>query len=203
MKWLCALFLLVAPAFAAAQSLPALYDVEGVAEEDVLNIRALPDASAPIIGGLAPDRTGVEITRLNERGTWGRVNAGDRAGWASMHYLARQPGQPAGRLPRPLLCTGTEPFWSLEIGADPSAIFEAPGQAPRRYRNLWAVTSANRTDRYAVMGDGSDDSRLSAMIGRTTCTDGMSDRAYGLDIGLLLRGGDGTDFLSGCCRLQR
>ena len=47
-----------------AEEFPAAYAVTGVASNDVLNIRARPDAGSAIIGSLAPDATGVEVNQL-------------------------------------------------------------------------------------------------------------------------------------------
>lgn len=78
------LFSLIASAAAATfDAWPALYDVSGVASDDVLNIRAEPSADAPIIGTLAHDATNVEIIRDGENG-WGLVNTDEgTAGYPS------------------------------------------------------------------------------------------------------------------------
>ncbi|MEO1155590.1 MAG: SH3 domain-containing protein, partial [Pseudomonadota bacterium] len=49
------------PVWGAAQGYPALFDVTGVASDDVLNIRSAPSATAEIIGTLAHNETGVEV----------------------------------------------------------------------------------------------------------------------------------------------
>ena len=61
MRALALLLALALPSGAAAKGLPALHDVTGVAADDVLNVRARPDASAPVLGALTPDATGVEV----------------------------------------------------------------------------------------------------------------------------------------------
>jgi hypothetical protein len=80
-------------ALAGEASLPALFDVTGVASGDVLNLRAEPSAQATIIGSFPADATGIEVIATDSSGRWGQVNAVERAGWASLAYLARQPGQ--------------------------------------------------------------------------------------------------------------
>ena len=84
---------LALPAIATQDGWPALHDVTGVSAGDALNIRERPDASSPIIGGLASDAEGVEVIRPNERLTWGLVNVGERTGWVSLLYLERRPHQ--------------------------------------------------------------------------------------------------------------
>ncbi|MEY8843180.1 peptide-binding protein, partial [Cribrihabitans sp. XS_ASV171] len=85
-----------------------------MASDDVLNIRAAPDAQADKIGEFAHDAQDVEVMSFNDDRSWGLVNTGERSGWTSMRFLSPQP---AGDLPiaRRLSCAGTEPFWSLDI----------------------------------------------------------------------------------------
>jgi uncharacterized membrane protein len=208
MRWLAALLLVLWAGSAAATQdrWPALYDVTGVAASDVLNIREAPEASAAIIGSLAPDAKGVELVRPNDRETWALVNTREGSGWVSLRFLARQPGQWVGSVPERALCTGTEPFWSLEIagGALTYATPEDEGAPARidsveesrniRGRHLLAATIAR---------SGGPAVDLLALLSNEACSDGMSDRAYGYRLDLVLRGQDGTTLQSGCCALAR
>ncbi len=110
-----ALVLALLSGSAAAQEMPSLHDVTGVAADDVLNVRSGPDAGSARIGALAPGATGVEVIELSGTG-WGRVNVDEGSGWVSLRYLARQPDQPP--VPDRLTCFGTEPFWSLARDGD-------------------------------------------------------------------------------------
>lgn len=49
------------PGLAAAQVLPALYDVAGVAGDDVLNVQVGPDADSAAMGSLPPNAKAVEL----------------------------------------------------------------------------------------------------------------------------------------------
>ena len=108
----------VLPHLAQAQdtgvSFPALYDVTGVAADDVLNIRATASAASPVLGTLPPDAAAVEVVALS--GGWAVVNAADRSGFVALRFLARQAQR---RLVRPghcrMTCLGTEPFWCLAM----------------------------------------------------------------------------------------
>lgn len=174
-----------------AQDLPARYDVTGVGADDVLNVRAAPTASAQKLGALDHDRTGVEVIAVE--GGWGRVSIGDGSGWASLRYLARIPGQWAGGLPDPRSCFGTEPFWALMI-ADDTLSLQRPDAADLDGAINRRATSANRTDRYLISGE-LDGARADLVLGRAECSDGMSDRLYGLTADLLF----GDALMSGCC----
>src|SRR6056297_2028202 len=93
------LLALAAPASATVEAWPALYDVAGVSEGDVLNIRAEPSASSEIIGELDPDETAVEVMEMSRDGNWGRVNTDERSGWASLAFLDRRPDNGRARHP--------------------------------------------------------------------------------------------------------
>lgn len=181
---------------AAAQGFPALYDVTGVAAGDVLNVRSGPGAGEEIIGSLDPTATGIEV--IEEADGWGLVNTGERSGWASLTYLARQPGQEDGTLPPRLRCGGTEPFWSLVTTGEEVILDEAATNQTRSWPQSRTLTAQGRLGPYAILGDG--DSPV-ALVSRASCSDGMSDRAFGLRLEVLVEGED-PYLLSGCCSIE-
>ena len=179
-----------------AEEFPALHAVTGVAADDVLNIRARPDAGSPIIGTLAPDAAGVEV--VGTSGKWARVNTGEGSGYAALRFLVREPGPAWNALLSLLVCFGTEPFWSLEI--DPQAgttrylTPEDQAPDPDPITGLWPAEPWARS---AAVGlpDG-----LAVLTGQA-CSDGMSDRAYGIAVDIFRTGPGGTARVAGCCRL--
>jgi uncharacterized membrane protein len=191
--------LLMGTAATAQSEYPRLHDVVGVASDDVLNVRAGPGGSHPIVGELGSEERGVEVIRAE--GNWGLVNVYDGVGWASLRYLNPRPD---GDLPnnRRLVCGGTEPFWDIDIAQGQSATIRTPmayeqgetfrvGQFSRAYNPLekWVLQGA----------DGRRD--LSVVVVRAYCDDGMSDQEFGLDATVIVSGQDGYIF-SGCCSLQ-
>ena len=178
----------------AAQDLPALHDVTGVAADDVLNVRSGAGAGHARIGTLAPDARGIEVTEID--GAWGRINTGEAAGWVSLSYMARQSGQWQDGLPDPRQCFGTEPFWSLALAGD-DIVFEPMGAETQSGAITLRVRAAGRPDRYAFAGEVGAD-RAILVMGRGACGDGMSDRLYGLSADLLI----GDTLYSGCCSVQ-
>jgi uncharacterized membrane protein len=186
---------LAAPALATQDGWPAIHDVTGVAADDVLNIRERPDASSPIVGSLSPGDA-VEVIRPNDRLTWGLVNAGERSGWVSLRYLQRRPGQWDGAFPEVAACFGTEPFWSLARKGD-LLTFSTPDTSAG-----YAITarsgSENRRDSFHMIADGADGPAV-AILETEACSDGMSDREFGISVQLLLGLGAGARQLSGCC----
>jgi len=198
-----AVCLALAPGIALAQTLPALHDVTGVAPDDVLNIRAEPRASSPIIGVLAPFAEGIEVVATNEAGTWGRVNYGEASGWASMRYLRARPiaFSEAG-LPVGLACFGTEPFWSLSHDGS-SLIHQRMGGGPLEFDTFEALATGIPDDLTRAISARAGSVTASAFVYPATCSDGMSDRVYGLAVGLVLDGPAGAELRTGCCTLAR
>ncbi|QBF34084.1 SH3 domain-containing protein [Thalassococcus sp. S3] len=201
------LLCLAAPAWATQDQWPALFDVSGVADDDVLNIRSAPDASSDIIGSLGPSDRDIEVISPNDAETWGLVNTGEGTGWVSLRFLTRQPGQWLGALPQPLFCSGTEPFWSFSYDKEKAAQFSTPDLPEQSGLITGHWPAQNRRDRHALVGQVSSvgqigPAEIAAMLRLGQCSDGMSDRSYGIHIDLLI--GDLSDarLLSGCCSLS-
>ena len=198
--WVALLCLLASPLAATQDAWPALYDVAGVAPNDVLNIREAPTAEAPITGSLAFDATSVEVIRRAPRADWGLVNAGEGKGWVSLRYLKRQPGQWLGALPPVARCAGTEPFWSLDL-EDQRLTYRAPDTTAQSYELTQSGPARGRRDRFHLRAKAAHGT-ATAVIALRACTDGMSSREYGLGVDLLLTGSE-FQHLSGCCSLSR
>lgn len=185
----------------AAQPLPALYDVQGVAADDVLNIRTGPSARAQIIGGLAPDARGIEVVARNAAGTWGQINTGEQSGWVSLRYMAlRGVHIDHYNLPVGLRCFGTEPFWSLE-NTGGAWDYRTPDMS-REGLEIWIAQDSGISEdlRRMVLFNGLG-GPATGFIYPAQCNDGMSDRAYGLAIGVMMS--PSAPLLSGCCSLSR
>jgi uncharacterized membrane protein len=196
MKGVAALCLLLVSTPLLAQDYPAFHSVSGVAADDVLNIRAMPDPDAAIIGTLAPDATGVEVVSVADG--WALLNAGEATGYANLRFLTRAEGPAWNALQAPLRCLGTEPFWSLTI--DPragTANFSQPDDLGGKTSALaqtwpgapWAPAAA------PSLPEGL------AVLYPAECSDGMSERSYGITVDIFMTGSDRSR-LSGCCLLD-
>lgn len=187
---------------AAGQTLPAAYRVAGVAADDVLNIRAAPSAAAPIVGTIGPFAVAVEVLELSADGRWGRVPLPEGSGWVAMRFLQATPPADPAEVPRPLSCYGTEPFWRL--GLHPrGAEWTTPEGGPWPLDEIEAEAAPGG---FLVRLAGQDGAgpwaSVTLLALREPCTDGMSDRPFGLSARLFLQGADGAQALAGCCSLD-
>ncbi|MGR3485452.1 MAG: SH3 domain-containing protein [Paracoccaceae bacterium] len=201
-RLLAVLALLVLPPLAMAQQLPLHHRVDGVASDDVLNIRAGPSASEPILGALRPFAINVEVLRLSPDGRWGLVAVdGESNGWASMRYLTPTPA--AGPVPRPLTCVGTEPFWRLSILPRGSEYQAMGGPLVFLETELEEPTFQGFVARLVERADrGGGPTIRTLTAAREVCGDGMSDRIFGLSAQVDVAGPSGDAVLRGCCTLD-
>ncbi|MDG1473247.1 MAG: SH3 domain-containing protein [Ascidiaceihabitans sp.] len=201
MKYLFAVVCIFWGGFAAASDFPKLYAVIGVAADDVLNIRAEPNAQAELLGAFVYNASGVEVVALSDDGKWGQVNVNERVGWAAVRYLTPL----SDTAPFFASCFGTEPFWGLildETGvASEWSSPESKGKVTE-LETLMTTTVMPRTFAYAgkIQGENGRVRKFDALMTHKICSDGMSDNLYGLSIDLSLIGGRN---LAGCCTLQR
>lgn len=204
LKRMILIAMLVASPAAATQEyiLPTLFDVQGVAADDVLNIREAPTASSEIIGSLGPDSTHVEIVGLDRSGNWGQVNTGERAGWVSMRYLAyRTDVWEPGQLPDGFSCGGTEPFWGFRTAGDGGLIWEEPDHRTSMTVESVLDNGIFRDPRRVIYVED-DHNLMVASVTPKQCNDGMSDMQFGLEVTVLLQSRDEpARMYSGCCRI--
>lgn len=192
-----AIVLTLMAAVAQAQDLPALFNVTGVASDDVLNVRAAPQGGAEIVGTLAHDATWVEV--VAREGNWGLVNTGEQSGWASLRFLAQIPDTVLPEHPR-LACFGTEPFWRLDVTQGQSAQLSDPYGADVFYTVGMMRAASGRFWPFALSGAAGEQTMTLVATPRS-CSDGMSDRAYGLEATVITTGIEPV-ILSGCCSLR-
>ncbi len=195
-----ALTLLAAPGHATPEAIfPGLIDVTGVAADDVLNIRAEPNAGAAILGTLAPDAAGVEV--VEARDGWLRVAMPEASGWISDRFATMRTGLwQQDAVPAGLVCHGTEPFWSLTLDGG-AAQFSTPESAVRHEGlRIFGPSDWMENPRRALRAEG-----LMALISPAPalCSDGMSDALFGLDVDVVVGEGEAARYLRGCCSIGR
>lgn len=178
------------------------YAVTGVAEDDVLNLRAAPAASAAKISSIPSGATLVLATgrtRNIEGRTWREIGYLGVQGWVNTRYLKPYEPLPAHVPGEPLQCLGTEPHWSMRSQADQSLLLRAPilGKSIALITEP-AQASVNHTNRWfldAVSGDGEQAAAI-VIHESESCSDDMSNARYRYAVSVKLHGGV---YLSGCC----
>ena len=175
---------------------PGYFRVTDVASDDTLNVRALPDAHSEDIGDLAHDQTAVEVIDTDESGDWGRIVWEESHGWVAMRFL--EPDE--SRLPQGLLCSGTEPFWSIRYTGD-TALYSDFNNNSATLPLTDLLTAAGRTGFPALLRHGTGDATSTAVIRAQLCSDGMSDRDYPYAVSLMIEAGKDRILFDGCCQL--
>lgn len=190
------ILLLAGPAAATQEYiLPTLFDVTGVQTGHRLHIREGPSTSTAIIGRFPHDATNIEV--VDERSGWARINRDEGSAWVSMRYLAyRTDVWEAGALLDGHRCFGTEPFWDVRV--EGGAAILSGADIPEENHPVQAIldTGVFRDPTRTVLADG-----LTQVSVPQICSDGMSDRLYGLRAIVVLSGGPAR-MLNGCCSIQ-
>lgn len=188
----------VAAAAQQARLLPELYRVTGVAAGDALNIRAEPAASAEAIGSFAPDARGIEV--VAEEAGWLQVTVdGEGSGWVNGRFLEAEGDSwgAASGWPESLRCVGTEPFWSL-VHEGGALVLDEANFGESRHLVSQVTYAIYPPQSRTALSDG-----LTVAVAPEMCSDGMSDRDYGLTALLIVGRAPDARQLNGCCTLQR
>lgn len=74
-------------------------------------------------------------------------------------------------------CTGTEPFWSIDI-TENGITFQSPDFGPVTYPFVPPVTSGDAIEYFSSLGSGNDQRNLKIILKPGSCSDGMSDIVY-------------------------
>lgn len=198
------LALLLSCGAALAQDLPATYDVTGVASDDVLNVRSGPGASHDQIGALPYDAAGVEVIR--KRDGWMLVNADETAGWVSGRFLSATGDLPWTAMTRPLNCFGTEPFWSADITPRAPSAMQTPDWAMIPLTPVWEGMLRHDLETGAPhisMVHETPDGTVATTLRGALCSDGMSDRLFGISVTMIFPRAAASQALHGCCSIAR
>lgn len=198
MKYWFTIFCALWGTISHAQDLPAVYNVNNVAANDVLNIRRAPDAGAEIMGSYPPYSINIEVLEISPDGKWGMVGLGEGNGWVNLSYLEPSTTYSEYEVPMPLVCSGTEPFWTFGIYPGGSEYIEMGDE--RRDLEITAMRrAANGMLITAQEGEVID---RTLIVQRGECSDGMSDRRFGWRATLFNDTPDMPSVETGCCTLD-
>jgi len=178
------------------------YQVVDVAAGDRLNVREQPGVDSDMLGALVPGAKNLvitgSVTNVGGANWWEIVFVEGylSRGWVNGRFLEPMDRQEP-ESGYPLMCSGTEPFWSLDL-ADGQASYSTPEEkALALSAGPWMMASG-QTGRFAVKLER-DGALGYAGIWRESsfCSDGMSDIRH--PFGTILIRPDG-EVLAGCCR---
>ena len=189
---LIALFTLTCASVQAQDEDVPTLEVIGVGANDVLNVRAEPGAGAAAVGALAPYASGIRvIAQSTETLDWIHIESNGLQGWVNASYLGYANSHEP--LPIRLHCSGTEPFWGLELSysrADIRFAFSeedfstgfSPPTSPANRTNIWLRSRFDFETEFLLLE-------------AETCSDGMSEQSYSYSVLVRLE----ENLLSGCC----
>ncbi len=205
-RLLATLALLAAPAFAQAELVPLyLHQVVGVAENDTLNIRSAPNASAEIIGTLPPNSF-IDVLEASPDGLWALVSTDFTTGWVSARFLRiserQNPTASAPPLPNLLVCQSTSPAWDATLSTSEGFItYELANGNPwykgaeGTQRQLAPVTHLTTAQGRSYDKFLFTAGQYTGILTRARCTDEETASHYAWGIDLITNQG----LLSGCC----
>ena len=171
---------------------PTLGVVVDVPEGDVLNIRAGASGASLDLGDLKNGEK-IEILARHDEGNWFKVNWQESDAWVSARFIqiASPKRMPNSQLPIPMQCFGTEPFWDLEV-TETGILYSDP-ETELNFQPILEEAHEFFNVRTALV----QSSDYAALIQYESCSDGMSDRDYGMSISLFRNG----SALGGCCQI--
>jgi heat shock protein HslJ len=115
---------------------------------------------------------------------------------ATLLIIAVSLSAPASAQQQPLMCFGTEPFWSVDLGEAGVARFSTPDQETVTYTGTAThIEHLGETLWRGSPGEGGD---LVVWMQDAACSDNMSDTQHPVIARVSLPGGR---FLAGCCRV--
>ena len=202
---------------ASASKNLVVYKTTNLAPGELVNLRAAPSTTAKSLARLPINTGGIvptgEEKKVNNT-TWVRVYWSGVGGWMSKAYLTADneltntkpstTGSKPSASTKPatnttvMKCTGTEPFWNLEITDKQLKVKMMDGPryvVPVSFRQ----TSANNRTIAVIAGANATNSAQTFLQKTDNCSDGMSDTNYPYSITGVV---NGRQVISGCCKVQ-
>lgn len=177
---------------------PAYMMVGPLPSGDLLNERAAPDATAPVVNRLAPGTLVAVGEQQINKGTKWRHRDGDGGGWLAEKYLRLAKFQLLGESSTPSFgsCGGFEPSWSLEWNPENIRV-DLPDRQETR-----VITKIQQAEgyRHALIICGEDPrDRITFQFEEEACSYLPVDALlWGRGILTVVRDGETKQYL-GCC----
>lgn len=207
--FLAAMALAIASTMLPARAEPAVYAVTRVDDNDVLNVRESADHTAPIVSTLAHDAQSIQLTGQSQNigdAVWVEIALADKTGWVNKHYL-KEMGTPQApdtsspatddRFSSPLTCSGTEPFWALDVNAMRGTLDAlSEGRIDLEFETVRPAQGVPVVWSFRGRDIRTGNPAFALLEETRQCSDGMSDLAYKYSIRLDIENGP---FFAGCC----
>jgi uncharacterized membrane protein len=140
---------------------------------------------------------GYVLEVLRTQDGWGLVGGGEVSGWVSMNFLTALP-HTENEIPLPLYCYGAEPFWSIAI-RDSDVNYSTP-EMLKRPMEVESSALASNGFTFQLTEDAP---YTHTLVARSSyCSDGMSDREFGVSALMHLQTDEGNYVHQGCCTFQ-
>lgn len=202
--------LLICIPLSAAQM--QVYAITGVKTDAFVNLRAGPSTAKAVITKIPGNGTGIVATGEEKKAggqIWAKVYWQGKGGWISKRYLRKDTTSVATKpttKPAPakqvvMKCSGTEPFWGIDITESQLSVNMLDGvqyQVPVLFRQ----TSSNNRKIAVIAGQNGPNNTyvfLQKVDEANACSDGMSDTQYPYTATATL---NNKKVVSGCCRVQ-
>jgi uncharacterized membrane protein len=177
-----------------AEQAPAPLSVYGVSGNDTLRMRAGPSSSAAEVGSIPPTGEGIEAGDPTENLNWLSVTYKGKTGFVNTSFLAYGAQAARQRLPVRLQCSGTEPFWAIDVGYHRAFADLLFSDSKEELSLADPETSRGFSSPWYLRGTGDEDANF-LLIDAEKCSDGMSDTEYSYS----LEAHVGGVLLKGCC----
>jgi uncharacterized membrane protein len=177
-----------------AEQAAAPLSVYGVSENDTLRMRAGPSASAAEVGSIPPNGDGIEPGDPTDNLNWLSVTYKGKTGFVNTSFLAYGAHATRDRLPVRLQCSGTEPFWAIDVGYHRAFANLLFSESKAELSLADPETSRGFASPWLLRGAGDEDANF-LLIDAEKCSDGMSDTQYSYSLNAQL----GGVLLKGCC----
>ena len=134
----------LAGAACEAKDEPLSYSTYGVGPNDTLALRANPSATAQKLGDIPHDASDLHASgNTTAAGDWAEIEYHGRRGWVNSRYLAF--GASSGKqLPALLNCSGTEPFWAINLAGTFATRSIGIAKVKNALKNPWNAESGIR-----------------------------------------------------------
>ena len=186
------LYFCTIPLYAADQ----LYKVTNIFAAETLNIRKGASVKTPILSSLPYNAKNIKVIQRQDNSTWVKISASSSRplGWVNSRYLKPY----SNVLPHAYSCSGTEPFWRVDIDTRTAKIEAHVLSGSSNYFNVALMVNVHamnspKKSRVIMGSDGKHS--ITAFISEGSCNDGMSDKVFDYQITGLL---DNKAY-SGCC----